>query len=366
MGFDGVRSKCLEGMRILRIGHHDPDYARNRIVAKALRRAGAEVVDIADHRRVARRLPALVRRGARERFDLVMVGFPGHADVAAARLLARHRRVPVVFDALVSLYEAAVEDRGTAQAGSIRARRYLLEDRWACRLADLVLLDTDAHVSYFRNELRLSRCTFSRLWVGADDDLVAPSAAEDDEVFRVFFYGSFIPLHGVEHVVEAARLLEKDGQTVEVTLVGDGQTYREAHRLAEGAGLRCLHFLGRLPYPALLGVMARSHACLGIFGTTPKARRVIPNKVFDALAMAKPVITADTPALREALVPERHVLACPAGDSVALAGAIVRVKEDRSLRERIAAEGHQRFKQSFSIDALSEQLGPRLRQLVDA
>jgi glycosyltransferase involved in cell wall biosynthesis len=66
---------------------------------------------------------------------------------------------------------------------------------------------------------------------------------------------------------------------------------------------------------------------------------VIPNKVFDALAVERPVVTADTPALREALIPGRHVWTCPAGDPQALAEAVAGLRADPGRRRSLAAAG---------------------------
>src|SRR5205823_8861829 len=83
-----------------------------------------------------------------------------------------------------------------------------------------------------------------------------------------------------------------------------------------------------------------SAACaLGIFGTSPKAQRVIPNKVFQALACGAPVVTADTPAARELLVDGESALLVPAGDPAALADSLRRLATDAELARRIATDG---------------------------
>ena len=169
--------------------------------------------------------------------------------------------------------------------GWLGSRRLELEDRLACRWADRVLVDTDAHGDHFATELATPRSKLRRLWVGADDDVMRPrpEAAHDD--FRVFVYASFIPLHGLEHVVRAAAILEKRGEKVSIDLVGSGDTESSVRALTEQLGVHSITFVGRRPYEELPERMARSDLCLGIFGTSPKARRVIPNKVFDALGL---------------------------------------------------------------------------------
>ena len=64
-----------------------------------------------------------------------------------------------------------------------------------------------------------------------------------------------------------------------------------------------------------------AHLCLGIFGVTPKALRVIPCKVYDSLAVGRPVVTADTPGARELLEDGRTAVLVPPGDAAALADA---------------------------------------------
>ena len=208
-----------------------------------------------------------------------------------------------------------------------------------------------------------TRGKLRRLWVGADDDVMQPRTEAPHDGFRVFVYASFIPLHGLEHVVRAAALLEERGDVVTIDVVGAGETAASVRAQAERLGVHTVNFLGRRPYDELPELIARSDVCLGIFGTSAKARRVIPNKVFDALACARAVITADTPALRELLQPGDDVWCCAPGDPEALADAIMTLRDDDDLRRAVAHAGYSRFRATASLDALTADLAAIVGEL---
>lgn len=356
----------LDGCRIAYLGHHDPSYSRNRILAKALRRTGADVTQIADPRPYLQRTPSLLRRAGRLEIDAVVVGFPSHSDMLAARWLARWKGVPVVFDPLTSLWENAVIDRRSAAPGSVRASRYRLYDKLSCRLADLVLIDTQAHIEFFRGELGLSRTRFRRVWVGADEDVMRPRDPPPDEAdYSVFFYGSFLPFQGVEYIVRAAHLLEQRRQPARFLICGDGLTRPSVRGLSERLGVRSVTFLPRCSVERLASLIAGSHVCLGVFGTNAKALRVIPNKVFDALACRRAVITADAPAIREGLRDRDDVWLCPAGDAEALADAVATLRDEPRTRERVADRGYELFRRRFSTEALAPEIGGIMRELIE-
>ena len=148
-------------MRVLYFGTYERDYPRNAQVISCLRRAGVEVeehhVGVWEGRReswqagpsAAARLALaelrLLRRPDCE-FDVLVVGYPGHLDLAAARRAARGR--PVVFNPLVSLSDTFVADRGSFRAGSLPARALGAIDRHALRAADLVVADTQANADH--------------------------------------------------------------------------------------------------------------------------------------------------------------------------------------------------------------------------
>lgn len=297
--------------------------------------------------------------------DVILVGFPGHADMLPATLYSTKKQIPVVFDAFVSLWETSVEDRAIVPKKSLSAMRYRLEDRVACSLADLVLLDTDTHIDFFVSEFALPREKFRRVWVGADDEVMFPRqrlvSSRDD--FRVFFYGSFSPLHGADHIVRAAALLQRWKQKVSFVITGSGQTYPEIRALAAEAGVRNMRFLGRRPYSELPVLIAQSELCLGIFGATPKAERVVPNKIFDALACRRPVVTSETSATRECLTHGETAWFCESANPEALAAAIVHLKDNKTERRGLEEAGYRLFKKRFSLDAISMQLREILFEL---
>lgn len=348
----------LSGRRICYFGRYDPHNLRNTLIARCLTRAGADVISIRDDRSLARRTPSLIRRGLASDFDLLIVAFRAHSDMPSASLLARFRHTPLVFDPLTSRYEERVIDRRQVSAVSPLAAWYRMSDAVGCRLADRVLLETGAQIEYFAETFGVPREKCRRVWLSADDEVMRPrpAAPRNDDVFTVFFYGRFSPLHGIEHIIEAAAILEQRREAVRFVIVGGGQTYRPMRDLAARLGVSTVTFVEPVPYDTLATMMSAADVCLGTFGVAARARRVIPYKVFDALAAGRPVITADTPAVREVLTPGEHAWLCEGGRAEPLADAIARLKREPELRARLAEAGHRLFQQRLSPAALTRDL----------
>jgi glycosyltransferase involved in cell wall biosynthesis len=119
-----------------------------------------------------------------------------------------------------------------------------------------------------------------------------------------------------------------------------------------------------LEYEALPVELHRTGCALGIFGRSAKAQRVIPNKAFQALACATPLVTADTPAARELLVDDENALLVPPGDPEALAAALERLAGDPGLAARLTASGHETYRRHASEDVLGHRWRGLIEQLL--
>ena len=352
-------------MRVLYFGTYERGYPRNAQVISCLRRAGVEVVERhvsvwerAEHKwssgleaalRVAAGELRLLRRPGIE-FDALVVGYPGHFDLPAARRVARGR--PIVFNALVSLSDTLVSDRRRFAEGSLPARLLAEIDRRSLRAADLVVADTEANAGFLAGLARMPRERVTVCLVGAEERLFQP-AWHPVEPFTCLFVGKLIPLHGVETILAAARLVPEHP----FRLVGSGQLASLLRRRPAN-----VEWVSWVEYERLPGELARAGCALGIFGTTAKARRVIPNKAYQALASGVPLVTADTPAAHELLSDGSSALLVPPGDPAALATALRRLAGDRELALRLSAGGLAAYRERAS----EQVLGERWRKLIEA
>jgi glycosyltransferase involved in cell wall biosynthesis len=131
--------------------------------------------------------------------------------------------------------------------------------------------------------------------------------------------------------------------TPPVKLIGDGQLgdwLAEELRRDRPPGFEHVPWV---EYERLGEEIAAAGICLGVFGGSEKAARVVPNKVYHAMSVGRPVITADTPAAREVLEDGRTALLVPADDASALAAAMRRLDEDAGLRARLGEAARERF-----------------------
>src|SRR5436190_200213 len=351
-------------MRVLYFGTYDRDYPRNAQVISCLRGAGVDVVErhesVWEGRReswqagvgTAARLAVAELRLLRQphaEFDVVLVGYPGHLDLTAARRAARGR--PVVFNPLVSLTDTFVSDRRRFRPGSPPARALAAIDRRALRAADLTVADTRANAAYLAGLAGLPPERVEHCFVGAEERLFRPGWSPQ-EPFTFLFVGKLIPLHGLETILAAAR----EAPELRIRLVGTGQL----DALLETRPPN-VEWVPWVEYDQLSGELHQAGAALGIFGTSDKARRVIPNKAFQALACGTPLVTADTPAARELLAHDESALLVPPGDAPALAAALRRLAGDRALAQRLAEEGHAAYRR----EASEQVLGARWRALLE-
>ena len=330
---------CLRGAGVEVVERHAPVWEGRRESWSA--GAGAVARLAAAEARLARSLPAC---------DAILVGYPGHPDVLLARLLARGR--PVVFNPLVSLSDTLVSDRGRFGAGSLPARALALADRVALRAADVVVADTEANADFLARLAHLPRSEVEVCLVGAEERIFRPGWAPA-EPFTCLFVGKLIPLHGLETVLEAARRAPE----LPFRLVGSGQLASLLETRPPN-----VEWIRWVEYERLPGELHRCGCALGVFGTSEKAARVIPNKVFQALACGAPVVTADTPGARELLVDGDSALLVEPGDPEALAAALRRLRDDPELARRIAAGGAE----AYRARASEAVLGKRWRGLIEA
>lgn len=351
-------------MKVLYFGTYEREYPRNAQVISCLRRVGVEVrerhVSVWEGRRhkfspgiraLARTVLAEARLAltSASDADVLVVGYPGHVDMPAAKRVARGR--PVVFNPLVSLEDTMVADRRLVSGASPSARALRIVDRNAFRQADLVVADTVAHASYFAERFALAADRVAVCYVGAEDRLFRPGSREA-RPFHALFVGKLIPLHGLETILAAATLCPE----IEFRLVGSGQLDDLLSKPPANVDWQPWVEYERLPD------LYRSSGCaLGIFDRGEKAARVIPNKVFQALATATPLITADTLAARELLEHERDALLVPPGDAAALAAAVRRLATDAVLRDGLAARG----RSTYETHATEDVLGRRWRSLLE-
>ena len=284
--------------------------------------------------------------------DAVVVGYLGHFDVLLARRLFPH--VPVVLDHLIGASDTAA-DRGVS--GGLRQRLLRALDAAALGSADLVVVDTEEHC----NELpEVHRRRALVVPVGAPSSWYAEEGAGRTEPgpLRAVFFGLFTPLQGAP--VIGAALAALAGDPVEVTMVGSGQDLDETRSLAAGNDrVRWRDWVSPAELPALV---AAHDVCLGIFGTGPKASRVVPNKVFQGAAAGCAVLTSDT-------APQRRVLGdaavlVPAGDPAALATALRELAVDPAMLARARAAAGELARTAFTPAAVTAALHERLLAVV--
>lgn len=336
-------------IKVCYFGFYNQTYSRNRIILNGLRKNRVEVVECHTKKAgIIKYFDLIISYlKIKKDFNILIIGFPGFQSVFLAKLLCRK---PIIFDAFISLYDSNVCDRKLYPKNSVRAWINRFLDKYSCRLATLVLMDTKKHIEYFVQEYDLLRGKFKRLLLGTDDTIFFPQEMKNkNDEFLVHFHASGLSLQGVEFVIEASQILKNEN--IVFNFIGSriNNEYKNRNFLN-------VNLYGNVEYIELNSFINKADVCLGIFGSSDKTNRVIPNKIYEAIACRKAVISAKTDAMDEVFEDRENILFCDRMNAKDLADKILILKNNSELRETIAKNSFDLYKRRLTPSVIGAEL----------
>lgn len=352
------------------LAYRAPNYIRSHSILQSLSNCDCIELLVARNQRpgIARYLEtwrALLELHRTKAPDLYVLGFRGHEIFWPVRWLARGK--PLVFDALMSPSAAMSEEHKAGWLGRILAPIMHQFERSILHSADLVLTDTQRHAAFYQKRFGIPRGKILVIPVGAIETKVSCSTTQTvenvDAPFSVLFYGSMLPLHGVDVIVSAAAQLRD--LPIRFDFVGGSvRQMQRLHDLCAKYGVSRYTQRAWVPLNELItSDIPGAEICLGgPFGGTPQARRVITGKTSQCLALGKATVIG---AIDEdiGLVDKHNCLLVPQADALALATALRWAFVHRDLLPAIGFRGRTLYDEKLSVQHIARQLVPSLLDL---
>jgi glycosyltransferase involved in cell wall biosynthesis len=267
--------------------------------------------------------------------DVVFVTSPPLPGALAAALVARLRRTPVVVD-VRDLWPAAAQALGELSDGRLLRVSERLE-RWLYRAAACVTATTRPFCRHIDEVAR--RPLAVHLPNGALDELVAlrERPPPDGQPFRLGYAGNFGIAQGLDIVLDAAARLA--GERIEFLLVGGGPLESDLRRQRDERGLVNLELRAGVPASEIGALMLSCHALLIPLRDHALLADFIPSKLYDAMAVGRPVIVAARGESAAFVQQQDCGIVIEPQDGAALADAVRRLAGDRALSARLGARG---------------------------
>jgi glycosyltransferase involved in cell wall biosynthesis len=285
--------------------------------------------------------------------DSYILGFRGYELFWPVRLITFGKKL--IFDHMMSPYDSLLYERKLIRPRSFPAKLVHQYEKSVLKFSDAVLTDTNLHKEYFAELFHIDPEKIFPIHVSTDENLFKWSEPRiPDGHFNVFYYGSFLPLHGIDIVLEATEMLLHE-KSIRFTFIGGGKRMK---RLFENRGNRAgnICYKNWVDYHLLPDWINQADLCLGgPFGGSGQACRVITGKTFQFLAMGKPTVIGkiNEPA---GFIHRQNCILVEQGNVRQLADAVLWAHKNRQILNNIGHEGCQLYQDRFSNRRIAERL----------
>lgn len=341
------------------LSYHHPNYIRTRTLVNALQK----INDIRLYQ--ARNSSKGIRRYFETLRELVVIrvlynpefyilGFRGYELFWLVRIITFGK--PLIYDHMMSPYDSLLNERKVIKKGSFIEKLIYLYEKSVIHNSDIILTDTDLHKRYFQELFKVNFEKILTIPVGADEELFHvhnKMQSLRSVAFEVLFYGTFLPLHGIDVILGAASRLRD--RRIHFTLIGSNKSNRY-YQMIEQATLVNVTHIEWIAFEDLPQLIAQADIGLcGPFGNTGQARRVITGKTFQFLAMAKPVIVGEFVG-DYGFEDKVNCLVVPQGNEKALAETIDWAFHHQTEIAQIGQKGYELYQSRYAIKQISEKL----------
>lgn len=340
-------------MKICWFGIYDEEYSRNKILIDGLIENGVEVIRCNFRDKGLKKYVLLIKklRLLGNEYDYVFCAFPAHVCIIIAFFFQKR---PIITDAFVSQYESIIQEKKTHSRYHPYAMLYAINDRFMVWLSKFVIVDTTQNKNYFSRYTKKNKIHTVPVGIHTGEFYpISSNQQKSGNVFLVQFHGTYISLQGIENIILAAHIL-RDVSAIRFRLIGGGMEFPRIQSMVDTLKMNNINFLPFLSIGELNLVLNEADLILGIFGDTKKTDRVIPNKVFQGMAVCKPVLTKDTPAIRSCFSEKDLYLV--SNNPSDIAQAIIEIYSDQDGSKIRAKHGYEHVTKKYAQAQIARQL----------
>lgn len=267
--------------------------------------------------------------------DVVYLAPMNSRFIRSAIWAAKIFRKQLITEMYISIYDTFVRDQKILKGkqiepGSRQAKGMLAKDILALTKSDFIIHTASHELSYWEKLLNI-KIAQEKVFIAPNFNVsqLIHNRKNPDDNFKICWWGTFIPLHGLENILQAMKILQAKQLKFSCNLFGiDNESFSKyAEKIKVEQLENCVYLSKDLSFtdnslPKYL--INNCDLALGIFGNTDKAYNAVPNKLVEALSMGIPTLTMNSPALNEFFEPERDLWTCEA-DPESMAQAILKI-----------------------------------------
>jgi colanic acid biosynthesis glycosyl transferase WcaI len=303
--------------------------------------------------------------------DVVIASSPQLLVGISGWWLARCKGVPFVFE-VRDLWPESLAAVGVGSRTSMLHRSLKKIAGFLYRSCDRVVVVTPAFKKYLIEHWQVPEEKIAVVENGVDANLfrrlplntALRRALGAEEKFIVSYIGTMGNAHGLKTLVEAADLLREKAPNILFLLVGEGAEKECLISLARSRELTNVRFVDQQPRGTIPAYIAASDACLVLLKRNELFKTVLPTKMLEFMACARPVILGVDGHARKVMEQANAGIFIQPEDPAELAKTVVRLAADPALREFLGRNGRQHVLQHFSrqrtarlyLDLLQEML----------
>lgn len=346
------------------LSYRDPKYVRTTSILGSLSLLNNLKVHTAINKtkgllRYPETILKLVYIRVRYRADVYILGFRGLEIFWLVRMITFMR--PLVYDEFFDPEVWLFEEHKKIKRRSLLGRTASMYIAYVKKNSQAILTDTPEHAKSSSDTKSVELNKYWPLYVGTDEQTFKKARYETKKKFTVFFYGSMLPLHGLETILDSVHLTNSN---VIYNIVGGGEKAQEAVRSLPEHLRERIRYQSWISYGELPTAIGNASVCLGgPFGKTKQANLVITGKTFQFLSMQRPVIIGNSAAAKGLFTDGKNALIVERGDAKSLAEKINWAYENKNDLWMIAKAGRSLFEEKFSNRELSKQLNQLITSL---
>lgn len=280
--------------------------------------------------------------------------------------IAKALRKKIVVDYYISMYDTLVNDRGIASEKSFSAKKYLYKDQFLLKLADKVIFLNKSESTYYQNiakyKVNENKIHIIPLVIDYKKEIFSKFEKNNDispdSEFNLCWWGTYIPLHGLENIIESFVFLKN--QKIKLFIFGNSDEKSKPYldlinKLGIGNSIKINNEYSFANGKLAPFLIQKCDLALGNFGRSEKAKTVLVNKLVDSLALGLPCLTIPTKATEE-LLKEGDGVVYSSSAPLEISKKIQELSFKRSYLKDVSKNGFEVYLNKFSPDIFKTEL----------